>query len=578
MMTLGKVLYVDLTERKFEVVERFDLFDKYLGGSGVGSKLLLDECPQGVDPFAPENPVILSVGPLNCLYPCASKTVANFKSPITGSYGESHAGGRLSFALRMAGYGALVIKGFSERLVCLFVDDEGVTFRGAEPLKGLSSLEVERELRRLEGPGIESIVSIGPAGERMVFYASVNVDRYNYFGRLGLGAIFGAKNLKAIVIRGSGEVKAVNPDAHRKLFDKVYDEVLKTDKMSKYHYVGTPVNVLTLNAIKALPTRNFQQGWFEYAEEISGELIGEKYLERKVSCAGCPLGCLHVAKLKPAFAPGYEYEPIDIYYNYESIYALGSNLGIKSAPEVLRLIYKANMIGVDTMLVGNALGWLTEAYEKGLISDKETLGLKPRWGDTETYLKVLDNLLKTPNEFYALMAQGVNPMAEAYGGFDYATTIAGNGLAGYFTGYASIVGTAVAARHSHNSNAGYSIDQKALRKPLTPSQIVDELIKEEDWRFVQTSMVICLFSRGVYTPSLTVEALKTVGIERSEEELYRLGSEIFMNAYRFKFREGFSFETLKIPNRFFEVPTSNGVLSREVVNQMIMEYRRKRWG
>jgi len=570
---LDKVLYIDLGERKYEVVERPELFERFLGGSGLAIELLLQECPKGTDPSAPENPIVLAPGPLGGLFPSAGKTVATFKSPLTGDLGESHAGGRLAPCIRMAGYGALVIRNSADTPTLLEISGEGVTFGDASPLTGFSSLEVERRLRACAAVAkIQSIVSIGPAGENGVSYACANVDRYNYFGRLGLGAVFGSKKLKAISIVGSGSIDVPDPELYKKTFKELYAEVVETDKMAKYHFTGTPANVLVLNEIKALPTKNFQQGSFECAEEISGETLGEKWLDRKVSCPLCPIGCMHIARLRPSFASGYEYEPIDVYNNYESIYALGSNLCMKTAEEVLRLIHRANILGVDTMLVGNVLGWATEAFEKGHITKKHTAGVTPKWGDTEAYLTMMDNIASMTNEFHAKLAKGVEKAAEAYGGEEFAMALGGNGLAGYYTGYASVLGTVVAGRHSHNSNAGYDIDQKMLHQTVKPKQIVDSLAKENEWRYVLTSLVICLFARRVYIDERVVEALRAVGIERSVKDLKKLGAEIYKSAFQFKFREGFSFDKVKIPRRFFESPTANGRLDEAVFKDMLKEY------
>lgn len=576
---LDKVLYIDLGKGTHEVVEQPELFERFLGGSGLAIELLLKECPQGADPFAAENPIILAPGPLGGLFPSAGKTVATFKSPITDNLGESHAGGRLASCLKMAGYGALVIRNSAVTPTFLKISGERISFCDASPLKGFSSLEVERRLRGCAAVArMQSILSIGHAGENRVSYACVNVDRYNYFGRLGLGAVFGSKNLKAISIVGSGSIEVPNPELYKKTFEKFYNEEIETDKMAKYHFTGTPANVLVLNEIKALPTKNFQHCSFEHAKEICGENLGEKWLERKVSCPLCPIGCMHIAKLRPAFASGYEYEPIDVYHNYESIYALGSNLCVKTAEEVLRLIYRGNIHGIDTMLVGNVLAWATEAFEKGLITKKHTAGVTPKWGDTETYLTMIDHIVSKSNEFYAKLAQGVERAAEAYGGQEFAMALGGNGLAGYHTGYASMLGTIVGGRHSHNNNAGYDIDQRRLHRSVKPKQIVNELIKENDWRYVLTSLVICLFARRIYTEKRVVEALKAVGIERSAKRLKKLGSEIYRSAFEFKFREGFDFKSMKIPNRIFESATANGKLDRKIFNKMLHRYLVERFG
>lgn len=570
---LDRVLYIDLTEKKSEIAEQPELFERYLGGSGLAIELLLRVCSQGIDPLDPQNPIVLAPGPLGGLFPSAGKTVATFKSPITGNLGETHAGGRLASCIKMAGYGALVIQNSATTSTLLEIKGEHVSFHDASPLKGMSSLEVEKRLRACATVAkMQSVVSIGSAGENAVSYACVNVDRYNYFGRLGLGAVFGSKNLKAISITGSGSIEVPNPEHYKRIFNEIYREEVETDKMAKYHFIGTPANVLVLNEIKALPTKNFKDGSFEHAEALAGETLGKKWLERKVSCPSCPIGCMHIAKIRQPFAEGYEYEPIDVYHNYESIYALGSNLCIETAEETLKLIHRANVLGVDTMLIGNILAWATEAFEKGLINKKQTADLIPKWGSAETYLSMMNNIVSKSNEFYAKLSQGLDKTTDFYGGEDFAIAVGGNGLAGYHTGYASILGTIVGARHSHNNNSGYEIDQKSMHKKAKPDQIVNELTKESEWRYVLTSLVVCLFARRVYTERRVVEALKSVGIERSVGDLEKLGAEIYRKAFAFKFREGFDFNKVKIPNRLFESPTANGKLDKRVLRYMLAKY------
>ncbi|MEM3088603.1 MAG: aldehyde ferredoxin oxidoreductase C-terminal domain-containing protein, partial [Candidatus Bathyarchaeia archaeon] len=244
---------------------------------------------------------------------------------------------------------------------------------------------------------------------------------------------------------------------------------------------------------------------------------------------------------------------------------------------LLKLILLADEYGLDAMMLGTVLAWVTEAYEKGLISTSETLNVKPCWGDVESYIQITKNIVKMPNLFYTKLAQGVAEACEKYGGKDFAMAIGKNGLAGYLTGYAAFLGTLVGARHSHNSNAGYSIDQEACKSSLTHSEMVDKLIEEENWRCIQTSLVICLFARGIYTEEKVVEALKLVGINRSIDELKKLGREIFQNQYKFKFREGFDFHKENLPNRIFETPTLMGKLDRNVFTAMLAKYISKRF-
>ncbi|MDM7913174.1 MAG: aldehyde ferredoxin oxidoreductase C-terminal domain-containing protein, partial [Methanotrichaceae archaeon] len=315
---------------------------------------------------------------------------------------------------------------------------------------------------------------------------------------------------------------------------------------------------------------------FAEAEKISGEMFADNYLFRRLSCAGCPIGCVHIATLKSPFSPHHEFEIRKVSYDYEPIYSLGSNLGVTSAEGVLRLIDACERMGLDAMSSGVVLSWATEAYERDLITPQETLGVPLQWNNVEAYVKALENIIKAPNEFYAALARGVDYASAKYGGQEFAMALGGNEVSGYNTGPASIVGQLVGVRHSHLDNAGYSIDQKAAKKQLDPERMVDEIIKEDNFRGVFNSLVGCLFARGVYTEENIIEALGAVGINRTKEDLQDLGKRIFDEKYRFKVREGFDLSKARVPKRFYETVSTLGKIIPETVEEMLRLYRKKR--
>jgi len=572
----GHTLQVDLTNRKTEFIERQELFDRYLGGDGVAVKLLQQHCPKGVDPFDPEAPIIFAIGPLNAYFPCCTKVVCMFKSPLTGNLGETHAGGRLGMTIRLAGYDAIIIKGKASSPVYLAIHNDKVLIKDASLLWGLSPYAVGRILREVEpGRGRRSIVRIGPAGEQLIRFANVNVDTYRHFGRLGLGAVFGSKMLKAIVVRGSQDIPIKNLTRYRKLYESIYNDIIKTEKMMKYHDMGTAANIGVLNEIKALPTKNFNQAQFESADNISGEHFADTYLARKMACPQCPIGCIHIAALRLPFAVGHEFQTMLVPYDYEPIYALGSNLGVNNPEGILRLIERCDRYGLDAMSTGVVLAWATEAYEHNLISAKDTLGVPLSWGNVDNYLRAIDLAVKKPNEFYSTLTCGVEALASKFGGSDYAMALGGNEVAGYMVGPATIAGQIVSPRHSHLDNAGYSVDEKALRTPLSLEQMVDLLVSEDYWRCLLTTLVICLFARGIYNEAVVVDTLKCFSIERTPEELKSLGKQIFNEKYAFKAREGFKLSNLRIPKRFFETACASGKIDEKAVQTMLKLYIQK---
>jgi len=574
---LRKVLYIDLTRQESWVEERQELFESWMGGTGVGIRLLQEECPAGTDPLSPEAPIILSIGPLNGVFPVATKTAATFKSPLTGNLGESYAGGRLSLALRFAGHEAVVIKGRAERPSYISINDQEVRIKDATSIWGVDAQTTGIILRDREpGVGRRSIIRIGPAGEAGVRFACVMVDTYRHFGRLGLGAVFGSKNLKALAVSGTEHVDVPDIKRYKEVYNLLYKTAVQTEVMEKYHDIGTSVNISVLNWLQGLPTKNFLLSSFPEGEKISGEIFAEKHLLRRFSCAGCPIGCVHIAALKTAFSEHHEFEVRRVSYDYEPIYSLGSNLGVKTAEGILQLIDVCERLGLDVMSAGVVLSWATEALEKKLITEKDTMGLPLQWNGVEGYAKALEIMVRAPNEFYASLARGAEYGAKKYGGLEYAMTLGGNEVSGYHTGPASIVGQLVGVRHSHLDNAGYSIDQKAIKKPMDLETMVEEIIKEDNSRGVFNSLVGCLFARGVYSEENIIDSLGAVGIVKSKDDLQDLGRRIFQDKYKFKVQEGFDLSAARVPRRFYETVSAAGMVTEESIVEMVKIYREKR--
>ena len=575
---LKRVLYVDLTNRRYWVKEREDLFNKYLGGTGVAIKLLFEECPKGANPLGPRNPIIFAVGPFNAVFPTASKTVAMFKSPLTGNLGESHAGGRSSIAIRSAGYGAIVIKGVSETPVYLVITSDKVQFKNAETLWGMaSSYTVGRVLRDAEkGAGNRTIMRIGRAGENLVRYAGVVTETYRHFGRLGLGEVFGSKKLKALVIAGKNTIPVKSPSTYRKVYQMLFDKITKSSAMKKYHDIGTPVNILSLNEIGALPTENLQKTKFEFAEIISGENLAAKYLARRIACSHCPVACIHLAALREPYEDEpYYYKTTFVSYDYEPLFALGTMLGLHDVNGFLKLLELVEIYGLDAMSTGVALAWATEAFNRGLIGTAETMGLSPKWGDYKIYRAMVKHLVNLDNEFYYALAQGVDFASEKYGGQEFAMAFGKNEMPGYHTGPAADIGFLIGARHSHLDNAGYSRDQKTLGKTLSPQELIDRLVVEESWRQILSSLVVCFFARGIYKPEVVVNALEPLGYSFNVDALKKLGEEIYREKYNLKVREGFSISNLRIPDRIFETISANGMIDKGYILGALNYFKEK---
>ncbi len=570
-VNVPKIMLIDLTNETIEVLERGDLVS-YLGGVSMGVQLLKEYGHPKENAFSPEQPIIFTRGPLNTIFPVVTKTCAIFKSPLTEELGESYAGLRLSMAMGMAGLMGIVIKGKANKPVVLNISNDTMKIKDANALWGLNTDEATRLLHDDTGRrGLRSIMVIGESGEKLIRYSCVTVDSYRHFGRLGLGAVLGSKMVKGIVIEGDIGASISNPRDYQKVYEEIYQKVNETELMEKYHGIGTSININALNDLKALPTHNFQQNHFDMANEISGEHFAENHLVKKIACSGCTIGCIHIALLRQKFGDSHEYHSSTVAYDHELIFALGTMLGIGNAQEVLMLIEEVEMIGYDVMSVGVLMSWLTEAYEKKIITSNETI-CSPEFGNAFVYREILRNIVQQPNEFYKLAGLGTDALAKKYGGRDFAMVLGKNEVAGYHTGYGNLMGQTVGARHSHLDNAGYSFDQGG---EVTKEELVDKLIQEETDRNLLNSLVICLFARKIYDYETVVKALNTIGYEVTEEELRVLAKKTFIEKIKLKEEMGFSYEELTFPKRFFEVEGGGKKLNLEDAQELLNLYIKK---
>ncbi|HYE83014.1 MAG TPA: aldehyde ferredoxin oxidoreductase C-terminal domain-containing protein [Clostridia bacterium] len=567
-----RVLYINLKNRKIRIDQREDLRE-YLGGAGIASKLLEENIKPDFDPLHEEQPVILAIGAASSIYPVVTKTIAMFYSPLTGELGESHAGGRLALTMLLAGYDAIVIQGKADKPVYITLNRNNIEFKDARALWGMSSDEAGRVIREREpGGGKRSILRIGPAGENMVSFASVCVDTYRHFGRLGLGAVFGSKNLKAVTIIGDRSIPIKNFKEYFKVYQEIYNKITDTEIMSKYHDAGTPVNVEPLNEMGGLPTKNLTQNRFEHVKDISGEAFVRNNLVRKMACTGCPVGCIHIGQFRREFDKGHDYESVSVGYDYELIFALGSFLGINSTDEILQLIEIVEQLGLDAMSTGVVLGWATEAYEEKFVSDSETL-VPLEFGNSQNYIKAIGYLSNKENEFYEVLSKGAYEAARKYGGQDFAMTFAKNEMPGYHTGYGALVGAVVGARHSHLCNGGYSIDQ--TMGSFDKEKLVEAIYSEEKERCMLNSLAICLFARKVYDRKTILTALNAIGYELTDEDLTAIADRVYGTKLRIKKLLGFELKNVRLPKRFFETPGLWGKLDEGIAYELIDMYDKK---
>jgi aldehyde:ferredoxin oxidoreductase len=549
-----RVLMVDLGTGRGNVVS-LDGRDTVAGGSGLAA-LLFTKYGHADRPWNDlDQPLIFAIGPLTGYFPLMSKTVCAFKSPYHDQYAESHGGGRSAFALRFADLDALVVTGRASRPSCIAIGSRHLEVKEVHYLWGRDLYTTGKMLRSMfRGAGHRSILRIGQAGENGSAMAGINVDSYRHFGRLGGGAVMGSKNLKGIVINGDGSFPLNESKEYPKLFQDVYAKLTDTDMMIKYHDIGTPINMAVLNEVKMLPIRNLQKTTDPGISGITGEKFAELALLRNAACAGCPVGCIHIGFVRERFRKEHRYIYRQVSYDHEPIFAVGSMLSVEDCFAVLSIIDVAEKMGLDVMSAGVALAWATEALEKGIISEKETV-TRLTFGDSEAYKQAMQHLGQGTNEFYRLLGLGTLKAAERYGGKDFACVL-GQEMGGYATGEVFFASQALGFRHSHLDSGGYSYDQK--EKSKDPAKAVDFLVKDEQGRVLLTSMVACLFARGVYSDALLAECLKSVGYGTLAENLGSVSKNIQQLRWKTRIATGYRPEDVTIPKRFLEITTSKG--------------------
>jgi len=567
-----RVLRVNLSDGKARTTE-YGNPAELLGGSGLAAALFNEYGSVEDGATEPEQPLILAVGPLTGYFPLMSKAVLGFKSPYTQQYAESHAGGRLAMALRFSGYDALIVTGVARAPSCLILSGRNFEIKSIPYLWGHDVFTTGKYLRRIEqtGSGHRSILRIGPAGEQQVAYASINVDSYRHFGRLGAGAIMGAKNLKGIIVLGDQTLGFPKGTKYARLYEDIYGQVTKSKAMRKYHDLGTPENLRVLNELHALPWRNLLATHSDDIDAISGEQFAERLLLRQIACAGCPVGCIHIGLLRESFGNEHEFLYRQVSYDYEPIFAAGAMLGMSQAEAVLSLLEEIDQQGLDTISTGVALAWATEALERGIITEKETL-TPLQFGHLNGYQEAVKYLAMRCNEFYHLLGEGTKAAAARYGGEEFACVL-GQEMAGYATGEVYYVSQAYGFRHSHLDSAGYSYDQKTVEKDV--DNAVNFLVEEERRRVQLTCMVSCLFAREIYTEDRLREALESIGMRQVADNLGQQTAAVQSRRWQLKFKCGYDPAQVNIPKRFTEVSTIKGRVDVSFMERVIRTYREK---
>ncbi|MHC1711053.1 MAG: aldehyde ferredoxin oxidoreductase N-terminal domain-containing protein [Solidesulfovibrio sp.] len=564
-----RVLVYDLSRQRGDLVMLPGRRD-CIGGSGLAAMLYEKYGLPEADPFDPGQPLIFAIGPATGYFPLMSKTVCGFKSPYNKNYAESHAGGRSALALRFAGLDALVLTGKAARLSALVVGSRRIELLDVHYLHGADVFTTGKLLRKIAAgaSGHRSIMRIGPAGENGSAYACINVDTYRHFGRLGAGAVMGAKNLKALAVMGDGDLPLPEDKNYVKLFKDIHEKVTASGMMEKYHNLGTPANVLPLNELKSLPWRNMTATTDPDADKISGEAFADKLLMHNAACAGCPVGCIHVGMVREMFSTSHRFAIHQVAYDHEPNFAAGPMLGVVDPTEVLAINDMADRQGLDIISAGVALAWAVEATQKGLISEKETVE-RLVFGDAAAFKRAMWLLGHKVNDFYALLGQGALVAAAQYGGGDFACVL-GQEMAGYATGETYFASQTVAFRHSHLDTGAYSYDQKHKEKDV--DAVVRFLVDDERERVMLTCLVSCLFAREVYKPEVVAELLTCLGYGELAGGLDAASENARRARWRLKIRTGYDPMQTHIPKRFTEITTWKGPIDAAYMEALRLGY------
>ncbi len=566
-----RILLVDLSTGKGKIVLHGGR-NEVAGGSGLAAQLFLTYGHPDRPWDDPSQPLIFAVGPLTGYFPLMSKMVCSFKSNYHNEYTESHAGGRTALALRFAGLDALVVTGRAKVLSCLGIGANSLEVKEASFLKGLDAESSGKLIRRMfkEGSGHRSILRIGPAGEAGLAMACINVDTYRHFGRMGGGAIMGAKNLKGIVVHGDTDLEMPEGKGYAAEFKELYGKFTATDMMRKYHDLGTAANLQSLNDISSLPWKNLQATRDEAIASVTGEAFADQTLLRNGACAGCPVGCIHIGYVREKMADN-RYHYHQVAYDYEPIFAAGTMLGVTNPFDVLRILDVMEKVGLDVMSGGVALAWATEASERGLVSAAETV-VPLRFGDAEAYRQAAKYLGQAAGDFYRLLGQGTLKAAAVYGGGDFACVL-GQEMAGYATGELFFAAQTLGFRHSHLDTGAYSYDQKENGKNV--GKAVDYLIADEPGRAFLTSMVGCLFARSIYTENQLARCLDLLGFQTLAASIPATAERIRRLRWQVRARTGFDPKNFSIPKKFYRVTTWKGRVDGAYLDSLKKEYGRR---
>jgi aldehyde:ferredoxin oxidoreductase len=566
----GRALVVDVSDATGDVLPLPDeVLRAYIGGAGLGAWLMHRLAPPGVEPLSPEAPLAFCFSPLvGTPLTTSAKFAVVAKSPLTGLLNDALASSHFAIAGKLTGHDAIVVAGACPEPSVLLVDGDGPRLEPAADLWGLSAADAEARLRARLGKAWR-IASIGPAGEQRVKYATVSHDG-RHAGRGGLGAILGAKLLKAVAVRPATKVATADPRAvlaaARDLRTRSFGPAT-----AKYRELGTLANLLAFNAIATLPTRNFQAATFSEAPRLAAEDLAQARAVARDSCASCSIGCEHIYR----GAGGTQMR-----VEYENVFALGPMCGVSDPDAVLEASRRCDELGLDTISAGGTIAWAMECAERGLI-DAPWL----RFGRADALLRAVDEI-GARSGLGALLAEGSRAAAAevGQGSEAFAPHVKGMELPGYEPRalQAMALGLAVNARGAdHNRSGAYEADLSGRLDRLAggPAHVA-AAIETEDRAALMDSLILCKFLRGVFAepyPEWAQLLASVTGWDVDAQELRATARRIVLAKRAFNAREGWTRSDDGLPERLLSEPLElasgrAAALTRERLDEMIAQY------
>ncbi len=563
----NRLLLVDLTNKSYTYESiPDDVFERFLGGKGLGTYLLYHRNPVGVDPVAPENLFIIEVGPATGTRIWSqSRFGVVSKSPATGGYGESYCGGTLAPKIKGCGVDAVILSGKVDRLSFLIITEEGVRFQDASAMKGKETYDTEEYLLSLSPPGAGAMV-IGPAGERGAVSACIKHDKYRSLGRGGMGAVLGSKNIKGISFHGTKKADLADDGLLLELNRRVAQKGNQSPVTKNYQNYGTPMQVANTNQARCFPNHYWKSGYFEKWENLSAEYMRNHFDITHHPCPNCFLKCTRTSRVKKGRHAGLTIDGPE----FETIYALGGLNALESLEEVVYLNDLCDRLGLDTMTAGNLSAFTIEAYKAGKTNFQIDYNQPDRMAE-------LFRLIAHREGVGEILARGIRFAAREWGLEDTAIHVKGLEPAGFDPRVLKGMGLAYAVSVRGACHLRGTFYKAELSGQIDPSQIegkAELFIDYEDRAALLDSLILCRFFRDFFLwDELSMLIKGTTGMDLTKAQLEKIANRITQLARSYNTREGLGPETDTLPARLFREPTKEGaVLREEELQYMLKEY------